>query len=335
MDCVTSSPTIDVAVSTSDEAARAVYEVTRLCTSHRLEGDDAQAATAVVRQWAEQLAAASGGAIHLRVLTGKPRGIEVVATHRDTIQLTMPSSLPSPVRSDQWTGLQGGAAMVRVGPASPSVDARFGVAQHIYQKGDFCGDAWVVAVGLTGVTALVLDGLGHGPIASIAASTGVEAFLAGPDQPIAGKAQTIHTAMARTCGGVGAIGAFDALNQRLDFVGVGDVSGRLIAPDGTTRGLASHPGILGVRQPPLRVLPYRAEGNLLVLHSDGVRDRWRLRDYPGLQQRHPALIAALLHRDFCRITDDGTILVVDLGGFEIQDTGDLGAFFYRGDHYLA
>lgn len=315
MDCVTGSPTIDVAVSTPDDAARAVYEVTRLSTSHRLEGDSADAATAVVRQWAEQLAAATGGVIHLRVLAGNTRGIEVIATHRDTIQLLLPSSLPSSVRSDQWTGLHGGAAMVRVGPSCPAVDGRFGVAQHVYQNGDFCGDAWAVAVGTAGVIALVLDGLGHGPIASIAASTGVEAFLAGPDRPIADTAQTIHAAMARTCGGVGALAAFVSRDQRLDFVGVGDVSGRLIAPDETTRGLASHPGIFGVRQPPLRVLPYQAGGNLLVLHSDGVRDRWRLQDYPGLQHRHPALIAALLHRDFCRMADDGTILVVDLGGF--------------------
>jgi hypothetical protein len=49
--------------------------------------------------------------------------------------------------------------------------------------------------------------------------------------------------------------------------------------------------------------------SLLVMQSDGVGTGWNLADYPGLAEREPALIAAVLLRDFCRGTDDATVVV--------------------------
>jgi hypothetical protein len=51
---------------------------------------------------------------------------------------------------------------------------------------------------------------------------------------------------------------------------------------------------------------------LLILHSDGLQTRWNLRDYPGLVTRHPAVVTALLHRDFSRGRDDATVLAIRL-----------------------
>ena len=48
------------------------------------------------------------------------------------------------------------------------------------------------------------------------------------------------------------------------------------------------------------------------MHSDGLQSRWNLRDYPGLALRHPAVVAALLHRDFTRGRDDVTVLAIRL-----------------------
>jgi hypothetical protein len=46
-----------------------------------------------------------------------------------------------------------------------------------------------------------------------------------------------------------------------------------------------------------------------VLHSDGITTHWRLDAYPGLEQRHPSLIAGVLYRDFTRGRDDTTVVV--------------------------
>ena len=47
----------------------------------------------------------------------------------------------------------------------------------------------------------------------------------------------------------------------------------------------------------------------MVLHSDGVATHWLLDDYPGLAQKHPALIAGVLFRDHQRLRDDSAVVV--------------------------
>ena len=46
------------------------------------------------------------------------------------------------------------------------------------------------------------------------------------------------------------------------------------------------------------------------MHSDGLQTSWDLDRYPGIHRRDPALIAALLYRDFERGRDDVTVVVV-------------------------
>jgi len=40
-----------------------------------------------------------------------------------------------------------------------------------------------------------------------------------------------------------------------------------------------------------------------------------MRDYPGLQHRHPALVVAVLHRDFDRGRDDVCVVALRAGAF--------------------
>jgi serine/threonine protein phosphatase PrpC len=51
-------------------------------------------------------------------------------------------------------------------------------------------------------------------------------------------------------------------------------------------------------------------GSTLVLASDGIRSGWSLDGHPRLLEQHPAIVAAVLHRDYGRPTDDATVLVV-------------------------
>jgi hypothetical protein len=45
------------------------------------------------------------------------------------------------------------------------------------------------------------------------------------------------------------------------------------------------------------------------MHSDGLISHWSLDAYPGLRLRQPALVAAVLYRDFQRGRDDVTVVV--------------------------
>jgi hypothetical protein len=49
---------------------------------------------------------------------------------------------------------------------------------------------------------------------------------------------------------------------------------------------------------------------LVIMHSDGLSANWSLDKYPGLFQRHPAVVAGVLFRDHRRERDDATVVVV-------------------------
>jgi hypothetical protein len=43
-----------------------------------------------------------------------------------------------------------------------------------------------------------------------------------------------------------------------------------------------------------------------------LQSRWALEHHPGIMSRHPAIIAAILFRDFSRGRDDVTVVVMSL-----------------------
>jgi hypothetical protein len=51
-------------------------------------------------------------------------------------------------------------------------------------------------------------------------------------------------------------------------------------------------------------------GAVLLMHSDGCRAGWSLDGQPGARRRHPALLAALVWRDWARPRDDATVVAV-------------------------
>ena len=94
---------------------------------------------------------------------------------------------------------------------------------------------------------------------------------------------------------------------------VGNITGKLVTPDGT-EGLSGRDGTLGttVEPPPLRSTAHQwGPGSLLVLATDGLRSGWDPGQYEGLVGHHPVVVAAVLHRDHVRPNDDATVVVVE------------------------
>ena len=173
-----------------------------------------------------------------------------------------------------------------------------------------CGDAWHTRMYSDGVALLVADGLGHGPAASEASAAAVEAF---EREPLGGQTdralESIHLAIRHTRGAAAAIADLTRGRNVVRYSGVGNISG-VVCLDGASRQAVSNNGTLGHQVRTFREFqyPWEADG-LLVMHSDGVSGRWTLDDYPGLRQRDPSLIAAILYRDFARSRDDATVVV--------------------------
>jgi anti-sigma regulatory factor (Ser/Thr protein kinase) len=214
---------------------------------------------------------------------------------------------------DVYADSRGAVLLARLYPRTHKVvDLRLGVSQHSLANDPACGDVWHLAIDGQNLSVLVIDGLGHGEEAERAGRAGEKAFAHAPFASPVLLLEDIHQAMIGTRGGALAFAQFDAQLDKLTFTGIGNIGASLIAAD-KSRGLASHPGIVGGQYRKAQPFDYaHVNGHLLIMYSDGLQSRWNLHDYPGLVHRHPAVIAAVLHRDFCRGRDDVTVLVVAL-----------------------
>jgi anti-sigma regulatory factor (Ser/Thr protein kinase) len=178
---------------------------------------------------------------------------------------------------------------------------------------EVCGDAGTWRADGDGFTVMLADGLGHGPLAAKASQEAVRAFeaaaLAGVAEP-GDILAAIHRAVDGTRGAAVSVARVDAAAGRVRFAGVGNVAGWV--DDGERRrGMATVPGIVGHKRPAIRSMEYPLpHGALVVLHTDGLTEKWSLADYPGIR-RHEALVsAATLLRDAGIRHDDASVLVV-------------------------
>jgi anti-sigma regulatory factor (Ser/Thr protein kinase) len=192
----------------------------------------------------------------------------------------------------------------------PQADA-VGVVRQAKPGEAVCGDNWIVRWFADGWMCAVADGLGHGVIASEAASAIIEAVRSAPATlaPVQ-LVETAHRAAKPTRGAAVGIAVLDEVKGLVRFAGVGNIAA-LVITGNERRHLVSHNGIIGHAYRKLSEFshPWHAQ-SLLLLHSDGIATQWDLDRYPGLLSRDPSLIAGILYRDFKRGRDDATVVVV-------------------------
>jgi anti-sigma regulatory factor (Ser/Thr protein kinase) len=196
--------------------------------------------------------------------------------------------------------------------AAPADDG-FAVASRMTPiRGEIVsGDSWSCLRFEPSMAVALVDGLGHGPKAAEAAHAAIEAFHrsvreGGPAQSI----QLAHQALISTRGAVMAVACIDSPAQTLRFAGLGNISAVVHTPGASVR-LGSTDGTVGygVRKARESSVAWTPRSTL-VMNTDGLSSRWSLARHPGLLACHPVLIAAVLHRDFARNTDDATVVVV-------------------------
>jgi anti-sigma regulatory factor (Ser/Thr protein kinase) len=172
-----------------------------------------------------------------------------------------------------------------------------------------CGDTWRIADSGETMAMMVVDGLGHGPLAATAARTAAAAFTARPFDSPSEAMQHLHLALSGGRGAAAACAVLNAGDSKVTYSGVGNISASVVSP-ARSRGMASHNGILGVQLLRKQQFEYEySRGDRIVMHSDGMSARWSLSAYPGLFARHAAVIAGVLYRDHARTRDDVTVLV--------------------------
>ncbi|MFF1697825.1 ATP-binding protein [Streptomyces sp. NPDC058257] len=183
-----------------------------------------------------------------------------------------------------------------------------------------CGDAWsarldtatatATGTGHPAVLVMMCDGLGHGPLAARASAAAVAAFHDTPATDPEGIMRAVHRALRGTRGGAAAVARIEPAAQRVQYCGVGNISGFLIGHD-ARKTLLSVPGIVGANMRRLRTfeepLP---EGGALAMHSDGLTERWDHTTLPGLLHHAPLVMAGQLLREAGVRRDDASVVVV-------------------------
>ncbi|KAB8320482.1 SpoIIE family protein phosphatase [Tolypothrix campylonemoides VB511288] len=175
---------------------------------------------------------------------------------------------------------------------------------------EVCGDAWAYEISQERCLLLVADGLGHGPQAAQASIEAVRVFQENVNRSPQEIVALIHQALRSTRGAALAIAQINFEQQSVRFAGVGNIAGTIISNVGH-QNLVSYNGTVGHEVRKIQEFTYQWHpGAILLLHSDGLATQWRLERYPGLMYKHPSLIAGVLYRDFKRVRDDVTVLVV-------------------------
>jgi anti-sigma regulatory factor (Ser/Thr protein kinase) len=177
------------------------------------------------------------------------------------------------------------------------------------------GDAWAVHQEENRCLILVADGLGHGVDAAEASSEAVRVFKNNKKLSPAGMIEAIHMALRHTRGAAVAVAEVDNIHEVVRFAGVGNIAGVILFPE-KNRNMVSHNGTLGYEARKIQEFSYPwSREAMMILNTDGLKTHWSLKDYPGLEMRHPSLIAGVLYRDFSRRRDDVTLVVA-------KNTGD-------------
>jgi phosphoserine phosphatase RsbX len=192
----------------------------------------------------------------------------------------------------------------------------WGVSTRMLRGQNESGDRHLVRTLPHGVLLAMVDGIGHGREAALAAETAIQTLEAQPGDPLESMLGRCHEKLRGTRGVVMSLAAYHTDDLTLTWAGVGNVEGLLVrAEPGQERDrewLVPRRGVVGGRLPVLRTSTFGVkEGDLLILATDGVD--------PGFSQelerteRPQALADSILARHG-KATDDATVLVARLAG---------------------
>jgi len=173
------------------------------------------------------------------------------------------------------------------------------------------GDRHVVKTFPHGALLAVMDGLGHGEQAAAAANRAVKVLQTADTESIVSLLKRCHERLRSTRGVVMSVAAFNAVDETMTWIGVGNVEGVLLRADPTVvpgqKSLVSRNGVVGSRLPLLEaaIVPVM-RGDTLIFATDGIGSEFtqHLALGEGPQQLADKILAQYATR-----TDDALVLV--------------------------
>ncbi|WP_308376454.1 SpoIIE family protein phosphatase [Streptomyces sp. ISL-99] len=172
-----------------------------------------------------------------------------------------------------------------------------------------CGDTGAIVENDNIRTAIVIDGLGHGPQAAEVAQIALRAFLTASHQPLPQLMTVLHRALRHSRGA--AVGLLRLHADHAQYCGIGNVRTLAFSSRGVDHRLTGQPGIVGWKMPNPKAhsIPL-APGTTAVLHTDGINAQWAHAPSHFMLRLPPPLLAAALAHGHRSSRDDATVLCV-------------------------
>ena len=173
------------------------------------------------------------------------------------------------------------------------------------------GDKHVVKVFPHGALLAVMDGLGHGEEAAAAANVAVRVLQTSGNESLISLLKRCHEWLRSTRGVVISLAAFDAVDETMTWLGVGNVEGVLLRADPAVdpghESLMLRSGVVGSRLPLLHasIVPV-LRGDTLIFATDGIRSEFTQCLAMGAG---PQLLADRILAQYAKGTDDALVLV--------------------------
>lgn len=176
------------------------------------------------------------------------------------------------------------------------------------------GDQCLIKALPHGALVAVVDGLGHGPAAAVAARAAIATLEEHASESIIPLVELCHERLKHTRGAVMSLAAFNVSEHTMTWLGVGDVDGIVLKIDASAKreALLMRGGVVGYQLPTLRSHQFPVHnGDLLIFATDGVRSDFA--NNVNLAASAQQIADGILERHL-RGTDDAMVVVARYRG---------------------
>ena len=193
----------------------------------------------------------------------------------------------------------------------PTHHLTIAVASRPHPNEDISGDGWSVHWDGPNCRITVIDGLGHGPEAAHATDRARHTLDTNPSLSPALTIHRCHDALVGTRGAAMAVVTFSLPARTMTHSAIGNVEAQCWTGQRVKR-LIAHRGIVGRTLSRAReeAIELTAPDWLLLMYSDGIRERFDLESLPAFTRRDAQALADHILGDWSRATDDATVVVV-------------------------